>query len=111
MEEDEYDHDSVYESHVPYGNDINIKSECPDYDDEYDEQFYEDEDSQSATYHFRKNETVSMDVVLADNNSAQCIQTTNSDDIAIPTVILIFFIYKVFINCILFIRKNNYLII
>lgn len=85
MEEDDYDHDSVYESHVPYGNDINIKSECPDYDDEYDEQFFEDEDSQNATYHFRKNETVSMDVVLADNNSAQCIQTTNSDDITIPT--------------------------
>jgi len=98
MEEDEYDHDSVYESHVPYGNDINIKSECPDYDDEYDEQFYEDEvihqDSQSVSYCFRQNETVSMDVVLADNNSAQCIQTNNSDDITIPTVILIYLFIK-----------------
>lgn len=90
MEEDEYDHDSVYESEIPYENDINIKAECPDYDDEYDDQYYEEDDTSAVSYTFRRNETVSMDVVLADNNSAQCIQTNHSDDITIPTVILIY---------------------
>jgi len=89
MEEDEYEHDSVYESHVPFGNDISIKSECPDYEDEFDEQYYEEEDT-NVSYTFRRNETVSMDVVLADNNSVQCIQTDHNDDITIPTVIIIY---------------------
>lgn len=90
IEEDDYEHDSVYESHVPYGNDINIKSECPDYDEEYDEQYYEDEMTSNVSYTFRKNETVTMDVVLAENNSAQCIQTNHNDDIAIAPVIKLF---------------------
>lgn len=90
IEEDEYEHDSVYESHVPFGNnDISIKSECPDYEDEFDEQYYEEEDT-NVSYTFRRNETVSMDVVLADNNSVQCIQTDHNDDITIPTVIIIY---------------------
>lgn len=87
MEDDEYEHDSVYESHVPYGNDISIKSECPDYDEEYDDQYYEDEDPSNVSYTFRPNETVTVDVVLAENNSAQCIQSNRGDDIAIPPVI------------------------
>jgi len=61
---------------MPCTNDINIKSECPDYEDEYDEQYYEE------------GETVSMDVVLADNNSVQSIQTDHSDNITIPTIML-----------------------
>lgn len=85
MEEDEYEHDSVYESHIPYGNDISIKSECPDYDEEYDH-FYEDEDTSNISYTFRPNENVTVDVVLAENNSAQCIQTSHIDDISIPPV-------------------------
>lgn len=89
IEEDDYEHDSVYESHVPYGNDINIKSECPDYDDEYDEQYYEEEitPNNDISYTFRTNESVTMDVVLAENNSAKCIQKNYNDDIAIPPVI------------------------
>lgn len=87
MEDDEYEHDSVYESHIPYGNDINIKSECPDYDEEYDP-FYEDEDTSNISYTFRPNENVTVDVVLAENNSAQCIQTNRINDITIPPVII-----------------------
>jgi len=90
MNEDEYEHDSVYESHETYVNDINIKSECPDFYDEYGEQYYEEEEVSNVSYTFRRNETVGMDVVLADNNSVQCIQTDHSDDIAIPTVIIIY---------------------
>lgn len=91
MEEDEYDQDSVYESHVPFGNDINIKSECPDYEEDYDEQYYEEEESRKV-YTFRRNETMSMDLVLADNNSAHCIQNIHSNDITMPDVIN--FIFK-----------------
>lgn len=87
MEDDEYEHDSVYESHVQYGNDINIKSECPDYDEEYDDQYYEDEEPANVQYTFRSNESVTVDVVLADNNSARSIQTNRGDDITIPPVI------------------------
>lgn len=90
LEEDEYEHDSVYESQEPYVNDISIKSECPEYEDEFDEQFFDDEDVSNVSYTFRRNETVSMDVVLADNNGVQCIQTDHSDDITIPPVIIIY---------------------
>ncbi|XP_025424986.1 uncharacterized protein LOC112693929 isoform X1 [Sipha flava] len=85
MEEDEYDQDSVYESHVSesYENDINIKSECPDFEEDYEEQYYDEEESRKL-YTFRRNETMSMDVVLADNNRAQCVQNNHSHDIAIP---------------------------
>jgi len=93
LEEDEYEHDSVYESHVQYGNDINIKSECPDYDEEFDENYYEDEDTSNVSYTFRTNETVSVDVMLAGNNGAQSIQNNSGDDIAIPPVI--YFIYNI----------------
>jgi hypothetical protein len=88
MEEDEYDQDSVYESHVSesYENDINIKSECPDFEEDYEEQYYDEEESRKL-YTFRRNETMSMDVVLADNNRAQCVQNNHSHDIAIPHVI------------------------
>jgi len=78
MEEDEYEDDSKYEYESKYENDINIKSECPD---------YEEEDT-DVSYTFQRNETVSMDVVLADNNSVQCIQTDHSDNITIPAVVI-----------------------
>lgn len=86
MEEDDYDQDTLYDTHVSYGNDINIKSECPDFEEDYDEQYYDLEETPNI-YTFRRDETMTMDVVLADNNSAHCIQTNHSDDIAIPAVI------------------------
>ncbi|XP_060859069.1 uncharacterized protein LOC132936367 [Metopolophium dirhodum] len=55
IEEDEYEPDSEYES-MPYTDDINIKSECPDYEDDYDEQYYEEEDT-DISYAFQRNET------------------------------------------------------
>lgn len=99
MEDDEYEHDSVYENQAPCSNDINIKSECVEYEEEFDDQYYDDTESESSNiYTFRRDETMTMDVVLADNNSAHCIQTNHSDDIAIPAVInfiisIIFWIY------------------
>ena len=88
VEEDKYEDDSKYES-IQYENDIDIKSEWPDYENEYDEQYYEEEDTDES-YTFRRNETVSMVVVLADNNSVQCIQTDHSDNITMLTVIIIY---------------------
>lgn len=86
LEEDEYEHDSVYESHVQYPNDINIKSECPDFDEEFDENYYDDEDTSNVPYSFRTNETVAVDVMLSGNNDAQSIQINCGDDINIPPV-------------------------
>lgn len=87
MEDDEYEHDSVYESHIPYGNDINIKSECTDYDEEF-EQYYEEEEPSNVPYSFRSSKTVTVDVMLAENNNAQSsIQTNCGKDITIPSVI------------------------
>lgn len=88
MDDDDYEQDAVYESHETYVNDINIKSECPDYDDEYDS-YYDDEDTSNVSYSFRPNETVTVDVMLAGNNSVECIQTNHGSDISIPPVIYI----------------------
>lgn len=101
MEEDEYEHDSVYESHVPYVNDINIKSECPDYDEEFDEHYYEDEDTSNVPYSFRPNESVAVDVMLGGNNDAQSIQVNCGDDIAIPPVIcflILIYLFKILLE-------------
>lgn len=97
LEDDEYEHDSVYEPHIPYINDINIKSECPDYDD-YDETYYEDEEqhTNNTLYSFRPNETVTVDVVVSGNNDAtQCISTNHIEDIPItPVIIIIILLFK-----------------
>lgn len=89
MEDDDYEHDAVYESNDTYVNDINIKSECPDYEDEYDS-YYDDEDTSNVPYSFRPNESVTVDVMLAENNSVECIQTNHDSDINIPRVIIFF---------------------
>ncbi|VVC43556.1 Hypothetical protein CINCED_3A010011 [Cinara cedri] len=87
MEDDDYEQDAVYESHETYINDINIKSECPDYDEEY-ENYYDEEETTNVSYSFRPNETVTVDVMLAGNDGgAECIQTNHESDITIPPVI------------------------
>lgn len=91
IEEDEYEHDSVYETHVPcpYSDDIIIKPECPEYD-EFDD-YYEDEVTSNVPYSFRPNESVAVDVMLEGSNDAQSSQINCANDIAIPPVI--YFIY------------------
>lgn len=69
IEEDEYEYDSVYESDITYENDIGYKTEFLE-DEEYEEEYYEEVDLSNVYYTFRKNETVSVDVVLF-NNSTQ----------------------------------------
>lgn len=90
IEEDEYEHDSVYESHIPYLNDISIKSECPDYDEDYDDNYFEEVEPHQMpnAYTFRPNETVTVDVVVNGNNSAQCVSSNHNDDISIAPVII-----------------------
>ncbi|VVC40987.1 RNA recognition motif domain [Cinara cedri] len=50
MEDSDNEQDVVYESHVPNTNDINIKSEYPDYDEEY-ENYNDDKDTLNETNH------------------------------------------------------------
>ncbi|XP_050540997.1 uncharacterized protein LOC126905393 isoform X2 [Daktulosphaira vitifoliae] len=84
--EDEDDPDAIYESNLPYTSDSNVKSEFPDYDDEYEDNYSCEGEAENVPYTFQTNKNGTVKVVLTGNNHAKCIESS-LDDIAITPVI------------------------